>query len=257
MLVSHEVPLILLEESFEFNDYDYCLPMFWEHKRYRNHFIKAREKGRFIILDNGLFEGKLESKETLLEIAEIIQPDVVISPDAWNDAKLTTEYYLEWKDIINPSKLMVVLQAKNGFEAKELYEFLVEDGVKYIGFNHLGTFYDDFGVNPNPSLRKTLGRINFTHSVGLSDNVHHHLLGTNIADEFKYYNLPQIKTLDTSNPVILAWEGKDYTLPHTEKPKTKMESLMDYEFDNFGQMNRFRLKALDNIKYFRNNYINK
>ena len=36
-----------------------------------------------------------------------------------------------------------------------------------------------------------------------------------------------------------------------------MESLMDYEFTDFGQMNKFRLKALDNIKYFRNNYINK
>jgi len=252
MLISHEVPLALLEESFEFNDYDYCLPMFWKHEEYRNHFIKAREKGRFIILDNGLFEGKLEDKDTLLEIVKVIDPDVVISPDAWNDYKTTLEHYMEWKEIIDPDKLMVVIQAEHGHQARLMYEVLTDNGVKYIGFNHLGAFYDDFGIHPNPSLRKTLGRINFLHSLELNDQVHHHLLGTNLAEEFKYYDLPQIKTIDTSNPVILAYENKDYLLPHINKPETKMESIMDVELGEDQ-----KIKMLNNIKYFRKYYINK
>lgn len=252
MLISHEVPLMLLEESFNFNDYDYCLPMFWKHEEYRNHFIKAREKGRFIILDNGLFEGKIEAKETLLEIIEAINPDVVISPDAWNDYKTTLENFMEWKDIINPDKLMVVLQAENGHQAQVMYDVLANEGIKYIGFNHLGAFYDDFAVHPNSSLRKTIGRINFLHKLELSNDVHHHLLGTNLAEEFKYYDLPQIKTADTSNPVILAYENKDYLLPQINKPKTKMESIMDMELDE-SQM----VKMLNNIKYFRNYFLNK
>ena len=254
MLISHEVPLPLLEQSFRFNDYDYCLPMFWEHEQYRNHYIEARKRGRFIILDNGLFEGKLESKETLLEIAEIIQPDVIISPDAWNDANATWNYYKEWKKIINPSKLMVVLQANNKSEVEYLHNSLVDSGVKYIGFNHLGAFYDDYAKHSNPSLRKTLGRINFTHSIGLSDDIHYHLLGTNLAEEFKYQlDLPQIKSLDTSNPVVLAFEGEEYEGDIVNKPKTKMEFIMNYNFDEF-ELNKFSAKALRNIQYFRNNY---
>jgi hypothetical protein len=91
MLISHEVPLPLLEQSFRFNDYDYCLPMFWEHEQYRNHYIEARKRGRFIILDNGLFEGKLESKETLLEIAEVMQSEGDISP--WDGEHIDTDVY--------------------------------------------------------------------------------------------------------------------------------------------------------------------
>lgn len=255
MIVSHEVPLMLLEDSFEFNDYDYCLPLFWENEQYRDHFIKAREKGRFIILDNGLFEGQLESTEKLLKIIEIIQPDVVISPDAWNDAETTWRHYQKWKNIIDPDKLMVVLQANTKEEATNLYYKLVEDGVKYIGFNHLGKFYDDFSNHSNHSLRKTLGRIEFTHSLKLNNNVHHHLLGTNLAEEFKYQqDLPQIKSLDTSNPVVLAFENQVYTIDITEKPKTKMEHIMSYDFSEHAQK-VFTSLAKYNIKQFKQNFI--
>ena len=37
MKVSHEVPLCLLEESLQFNDYDYCLPhLLDQHEEYKN-----------------------------------------------------------------------------------------------------------------------------------------------------------------------------------------------------------------------------
>jgi hypothetical protein len=55
MKVSHECPLEMLNQSFEFNDYDYFLPTFATNERYLNNFITARKQGRFIIMDNGLF----------------------------------------------------------------------------------------------------------------------------------------------------------------------------------------------------------
>ena len=252
--VSHEVPLALLEKSFEFNDYDYCLPTFLHHKEYWDHFVKAREQGRFIIMDNGLFEGEIVDEKSLLHAYNVIQPDVFITPDAWNDADLTWENYKTWKTKVDPNKIMVVLQANDMFEAEELYDKLVEDGVKYIGFNHLGKFYDDYSTHEHFETRKTLGRIEFVtymKATGhLSKDVHHHLLGCNQAEEFKYYPsfmFPEIKTLDTSNPVTLAFEGIDYEKHRNIllKPKTKVEDI-------FKDVDRGKLwLAEKNIKTFK------
>ena len=230
MIVSHECPLELLEKSFEFNDYDYFLPSFAHHEAYMNHFIKAREQGRFIIMDNGLFEDDLKDEKTLLEYYDKIQPDVFITPDAWNDAESTWENYKQWKTKVDPNKIMVVLQASNMFEAEDLYEKLVEDGVKYIGFNHLGEYYNDFSCHPHPETQKTLGRVEFISYLKetnrLSSHVHHHLLGCNQATEFMYYPsvfYPEIKSCDTSNPVTLAFENVNY-IQHRNiltKPKVK------------------------------------
>jgi hypothetical protein len=236
MKVSHECPKALLEKSFEFNDYDYFLPTFAHDEDYLNHFIEARKKGRFIIMDNGLFENDLKDEQTLLEYYNLIQPDVFIVPDVWNDYDLTWENYKEWKTKVDPNKIMVVLQANDMFEAEEFYEKLVEDGVKYIGFNHLGKFYDDFSLHSHFETRKTLGRIEFISYLKetnrLSPDVHHHLLGCNFAWEFKHYPsvlYPEIKSCDTSNPISLAFEDIEYRkfLGLNFKPKTKVEDVFN------------------------------
>lgn len=236
MKVSHECPLELLEKSFEFNDYDYFLPTFAHHEQYMNHFLKAKEKGRFIIMDNGLFENDLKNDEEILDYYTTIKPDVLIIPDAWNDAEQTYLNFKRWEDKIQRDKMMVVLQASNMFEAEDLYQKLVEDGVKYIGFNHLGQFYDDYSLHPHFETRKTLGRIEFISYMKetgrLSKDIHHHLLGCNFASEFKHYPsvyYPEIKSCDTSNPVTIAFEGIDYTkhLGINFKPKTKVEDIFE------------------------------
>ena len=164
----------------------------------------------------------------------MIQPDVFITPDSWNDSDTTFSNYQKWKTKIDPNKIMVVLQAQDMFEAEELYELLVKEGVKYIGFNHLGQFYDDFSCHSHFDTRKTLGRvefINYLKETGkLDKDIHHHLLGCNQAEEFKYYPsvfYPEIKTLDTSNPVTLAFEGIDYEKHRNilTKPNIKVEDV--------------------------------
>ena len=234
MLISHEVPLAMLEKSFTFNDYDYCLPTFLHHKQYWDHFIEARKQNRFIIMDNGLFEGEIVDEKSLLHAYNTIQPDVFITPDSWNDAETTFDNYQKWKVKVDPSKIMVVIQAQTMFEAEDLYENLVKDGVKYIGFNHLGQFYNDFSCHPHPETQKTLGRIEFIgylkETARLAADVHHHLLGCNQATEFMYYPqvyFPEIKTCDTSNPVTCAFEGIDYEKHRNilTKPKTKVEDI--------------------------------
>jgi len=255
MKVSHELPIELLHYSYKWNDYDYCLPhLIDKYNRYRLFFQKSRLDKRFIIMDNGLFENDLKSESDLLYYYELIQPDVFITPDAWNDYDQTWENYKEWKTKVDPSKIMVVLQAKDMFEAEEFYEKLVADGVKYIGFNHLGQYYDDFSCHPHFETKKTLGRIEFIsylkETQRLSKDIHHHLLGCNFSWEFKHYPsvyYPQIKSCDTSNPVTLAFEGIEYNkfLGLNFKPKTKVE-------DVFNSVDRGKLwLAEENIKQFK------
>ena len=68
MKVSHELPLSLLHNAYKWNDYDYCLPhLIDKSMQYRLFFQKSRKDGRFIIMDNGLFEGVEHTLDDLFE----------------------------------------------------------------------------------------------------------------------------------------------------------------------------------------------
>ena len=57
MKVSHEVPRCLLNNSREWNDYDYCLPhLLDQDEEYKNFFYESKKLGRYIIMDNSLHE---------------------------------------------------------------------------------------------------------------------------------------------------------------------------------------------------------
>ena len=53
--ISHELPVNMLDRSFEINDYEYCLPhLLDQNEAYRKHFENAKESGSYIIMDNSL-----------------------------------------------------------------------------------------------------------------------------------------------------------------------------------------------------------
>ena len=53
MLVSHETPISFLEESREYNDYDYALVHLFEtHPEYYSFFKCSLGMGREVLLDN-------------------------------------------------------------------------------------------------------------------------------------------------------------------------------------------------------------
>ena len=79
MKISHELPLSLLHRGYEWNDYDYCLPhLIDKYEQYRLYFQKARLDKRFIIMDNGLFEGVKHTTEDLLDKIWLVSPSVFI-----------------------------------------------------------------------------------------------------------------------------------------------------------------------------------
>ncbi len=88
MKISHELRLALMHHAYKWNDYDYCLPhLIDQYDQYRIFFQKSRLDKRFIIMDNGLFEGVTHTTEDLIEKINLVRPDIFIVPDAWNDSK--------------------------------------------------------------------------------------------------------------------------------------------------------------------------
>jgi len=115
MKISHELPISLFPYNIEYNDYEYLLPVFMDkYPDYKQFFLDSREQGRFIIMDNSLFEGYSHTIQDLKDKINLIKPDIFIVPDEWNDSIITAKNAKYWKQFTLPerTKLMVVLQGK-------------------------------------------------------------------------------------------------------------------------------------------------
>ena len=260
MKVSHELPLCLLDKSYDLNDYEFCLPTYWfKSDKYKNHFNQSRLDNRFIIADNGLFEGDSFTEDQLIEFIYEVQPDIFVIPDVWNDA---FQSFLNAKHWVNKVKsklpertnLMAVIQCTDFKIGSDLYQEYIDLGIKHIAFNHSSTAYQQFFPHKNLSVSKMMGRIYFInklleHNI-IEQDVHHHLLGCAIPDEFKYYGpgYEFIKTLDTSNPVVWGCKGYSYddVIVSVMKPSEKIE-----EFFHEDLASLFRELIFDNIKKFK------
>ena len=258
-LISHEVPLDLLDESLKFNDYHYCLPHLLENKQYYQFFKSASERGDLIIMDNGLFEGVSHTINDLLEKINDIKPSIFITPDAWNDPITTVKNAKKWIDyyadkIPSTTKLMAVVQAKTVSDAMLTYSKFVELGYTHIALNHAGIFYKELYKHQNELLSLMTGRIKFVNMLpslnGFNKTIHHHLLGATLPNEFSNYKGKEysfIKTIDTSNPVIYGLKhGKYPDEVLLDKPKEKLETYFDQRLSD-QQIS----DVLYNVKHFR------
>ena len=240
--ISHELPLSLLEYSMDWNDYEYCLPhLLDKHADYRQHFLDSRERDRFIICDNGLFEGVTHTTQDLLEKIDLIKPDIFIVPDEWNDSTITAKNAKHWIQYKMPmrTKLMVVLQGKTVSDIHLLYQQCVDLGYTHFAFNHSSIVYQELGGSENALANQSVGRVLLIQYL-LQQKVikeHHyiHLLGASTPQEFTFYRdaLPDlVNSVDTSNPIICGALGIKYTeFGLLEKPKEKIEEFMEENLD--------------------------
>lgn len=239
--VSHEVPLCLLEESLNFNDYDYCLPhLLDENEEYRNFFIKARKDGRYIIMDNSLHElgHAYDTKRLLYWINELL-PNEFIVPDVFFDKTRSIVNAKEWSSVILPEKTtkVAVVQATSIEEAIECYQTYKDLGYKKIAFSYSAPYYLSVCPHPNINLAKALGRITVVSKLfdlGIickTDRVH--LLGCCVPQEFGWYKgMPFIESIDTSNPIMAAIDGMVYQ-DHGlyEKPTSKIDEVLNKDLE--------------------------
>jgi hypothetical protein len=242
MQISHELPLALLESAREWNDYDYCLPhLLDKYPAYKEHFLKAKADGRFIIMDNGLYEGVTHTEEDLIEKINLIEPDIFITPDAWNDSVETSANATRWMTEIKPklpakTNLMVVLQGVNFMDMYYAYNCAVASGFKHFAFNHSSVSYQKEFKHKNELVNAMMGRIDVISkffNMGLFDKDDYiHLLGCSLPQEFGFYKDYPINSIDTSNPITFGFTRETY--PDTGplvKPLTKIDDIMAKPFD--------------------------
>jgi hypothetical protein len=218
--ISHELPMNMLSRSYDINDYEYCLPHLLDKSEvYKNHFIKAKKDGRYIIMDNSLHElGKAYDTDRLLHWVREIEPNEFIVPDVWQDKTATLVNAKQWISVNLPKNTtkVAVVQAQNYHEALECYSILQTQGYKKIAFSYGADWYAKEFPHPNPLVGKMMGRIMTISKmyklniINKSDRVH--LLGCALPQEFRYYkDFPFIESIDTSNPIIHGLEGIKYS----------------------------------------------
>ena len=220
--VSHELPINMLNRSYDINDYEYCLPhLLDQNEEYKNHFYKAKKDGRYIIMDNSLHElGEAYDTDRLLYWIEELEPDEFIVPDVWQNKTSTlvnAKYWMKNYKLPKNTTKVAVVQAQSYGEACECYDILqFHQGYKKIAFSYGADWYAEEFPHPNPLVGKMMGRILTiskmykSNLISKSDRVH--LLGCALPQEFRYYkDFPFIESIDTSNPIIHGLEGIRYS----------------------------------------------
>lgn len=238
MLISHEVPICLLEESKRFNDYDYCLlHLTYEYSEYKQFYLNSIEEGRKVLLDNSLFElGDALTNNQLAQGVLDLNPTWYVIPDCLNNKDVTISRFESFiKEYPNlPGLKIGVVQGSTKKELIECYKYMSEKADKIaIPFDSKG--FDDFSNNDNVLERWCDGRrtfIQYLCNEGIISSKPHHLLGCSLAKEFNFplYHKINIETIDTSNPVVAGINRIEYGENGlSQKPSIKLCDLIDCE----------------------------
>ncbi len=251
--VSHESPISVLEHSLTYNDYAYALVHLFEtHPRYYDFFKNLSECSDIpVLLDNSIFELKtaFDPKKYAKWIG-LLNPNYYIVPDVLEDSEGTIDAWKNWmiehtdnSHALGDGALKIgVVQGRDWNDLVECYKFMA-DNAEYIAISFDYSYYQHTGYCANTSTPPRLakmksGRIRFIRQL-IDEGIWcwdkpHHLLGCSIASEFRWYvdnNVYNIKSCDTSNPVVAAIKGyrynEEFGLCH--KPKTLLAELIDHE----------------------------
>jgi hypothetical protein len=239
--ISHEVPFCLLEQSLKFNDYQYALPHLLEsNEEYRNHFLKCKENGVEIYLDNSLHElGYAMDDTTLIKWMKILEPSTFFIPDVWEERDASVINARRWANIEVPEGVTkcAVVQARSIHEAITCTQSYKDLGYKKIAYSYGASYYNEMCPHPNKDLGKAIGRfivLSFLYEQDILtkfDRVH--LLGTASPIEFGMYkNIECIESIDTSNPIMAAIGEMPYTKMGLHmKPIANMNKYQDVSID--------------------------
>lgn len=236
--IAHEAPLSIFNRIQEVTDYDYALVhLFEENDEYWYKFVRAKEMGREIILDNSIFElGTAFDKDKFIPWIDKLLPNYYIIPDALEDAMETVKNVKHWDYKNKFSKSIGVVQGKSYDEIKWCYQE-IEPYVDKVAFSFDYHFFIDEELNgklPTKFHHYMYGRDAMLHrlvSEGvINENKPHHLLGCGLPQEFdSYHNFKWVESIDTSNPVVAGLKHIRYNSIKglEDKPSEKLYTLID------------------------------
>lgn len=236
MKISHESPIVMLEPSRKYNDYDYALVhLFEKEPEYYNFFVNSVKDGRHVLLDNSIFElGHSFDPDAFAYWINELRPTEYIIPDVLEDAKGTMDNAAEFvsKNPYLPGLKIAVVQGKNYSELAQCYRYLdkfVDVDKIAISFDY--SYYLEVCPHPNKWIGYAMGRVQTLIKL-LNDGIintdkPHHLLGCALPIEFMYYRkgFDWIETIDTSSPIV--------------------HGLLDIKYDHCGLLDKQSIKLVD------------
>lgn len=237
---SHESPISILDNSLTYNDYCYALVHLFEtHEQYFDFFKRARGNNVEVYLDNSIFELKESfDADKYAEWIEKLQPNLYIVPDVLENGAATVDKWIDWeKDHqFKGIRQMGVVQGKSWTELVECYKFMSQ-AADMIAISFDYSYYQGTGYGHDKLTRYSSGRQRFIEQL-IHDNIWnwnkpHHLLGCSLAREFRWYvdnNIHNIRSVDTSNPVVAAMHGLQYNDDHglDEKPSALLADMVEH-----------------------------
>lgn len=245
MKISHESPLALLKISRAYNDYDYALVhLFEKYPEYYKFFEESLGMGRTVILDNSIFElGTAFDSDEFYKWVLKLNPTYYIIPDVFDNWAATIRNVNEWRmkygEQIHDSKPMVVVQGSTPEEFLDCYQTLYKMGMPMIAFPVNSKSYLN-GKEYTPQnmaegrymmINTCLNWLKVYHIDTKPMPVKHHLLGLSLPQEVGLYkDIPEIVSIDTSNPVLHGMEGVWYDEDGnlSDKSHNKMHEMMEW-----------------------------
>jgi len=252
ILVSHESPIPILDKSLAYNDYDYALVhLFDTQPEYYDFFKKSLLNGRQVLLDNSIFElGKAFDGDKFAGYINELKPSFYIVPDVLEDGYATVSSFAEFtrKYTNLPGLKIGAVQGKTYDEIVDCYKYMSEYS-DYVAMSFDFSYYMITGRGKTKLERWCNGRIKLIQDL-INDgiwnwNKPHHLLGCSLAKEFRYYvdeNITNIRSCDTSNPVVAGIKGLRYNgdLGLQDKPSIKLADLINHKVSD---------DEMENIEY--------
>lgn len=238
ILISHESPIQLLNQSRKYNDYDYCLVHLLEkYPEYALFFKQSLLMGREVLLDNSIFElGHAFDPEKYIEVVRDMNPTFYIVPDTLEDSEKTIEQYKNWNSTYLTNSMRIgVVQGKTYKELTDCYKFMSEHA-DYIAISFDYSYYLLTSIETDKIYAYADGRHRFIRQL-IADNIWnwnkpHHLLGAGQILEFsKYRDIKNIRSLDTSSPIMAGIHNHQFIekIGNRWKPKDMLANNLEID----------------------------
>ena len=264
--INSELPLGMLDENYELNDYDFVLFHLYEScQEYKGYYLKMRRDhpDRLMIFDNSAYEyfvkGEQLNMDAYVQAILELKPDYYILPDVLRNKEKTLEGVRTFiKDYLHNDKysdtllfssmtgFMVPLAVAQGSSSADLVECIQE--FNDYGFTAVGIpFHLDFYTEGRYSqdiesefmevygketkdIRYAMGRVRWLrdHEDILKKFNYVHLLGSHCPLEKVFY--ADYNSMDTGYPVKCAMVGARLG-EETEKPSVIIDDFLSSKID--------------------------
>jgi len=180
--------------------------------QYTKFYVKRREEGDFIILDNGAYEKQLVTPTRMLERIDKYKPHVVVLPDAYLDSTITWKstlgfldrYYDDIHKVYPTTYFMGVPNGSSLFEWYECAKKMVDDyRITWIAIprnvaTHLAPDSSDIRAACAQVVKDMRPDINI-HALGMANG--------SLEELYHIAKCGLVASCDSSAPVWRGWNG--------------------------------------------------